>query len=380
MGNKNIEKDCIDKALKYSKSQHGKSKRIINLLNGIDVEREYDERPDFVKVTTDINGEQIILGIEHFQVNCNCIKKKNGKYAGTDQKYKKDLQNLYNHYHDLVVTQKTSNEEACFQAFLKILDIGSKQSEYSFNSTYEDFIDNFNQKLNSHANNIDIYYQTIKKYKRNAEKTKLMFLIDIVGNYNALILNAGKNVRRINTDELPLFSEIVNSLINVVENKIDYIVFCLGNNEHTRVIAIEANSISNELNKQNIKIFDYLNFESFLPFNSNVKCEYEILEKNDKAINVAFKCTSDIVDINVFADKLFENYYSCYQARKQKKNFITNIATQFLLDVYAKYIIQWKISTLNAEIKYRPKFQIQDYGILKQEEIDFYKTWGIDYD
>ena len=32
MGNKNIEKDCIDKALKYSKSQHGKSKKIINLL------------------------------------------------------------------------------------------------------------------------------------------------------------------------------------------------------------------------------------------------------------------------------------------------------------------------------------------------------------
>lgn len=60
---KNIEKDCIDKALKYSKSQHGKSKRIINMLNGIVKD---SERPDFIAETTDINGEQIILGIEHF--------------------------------------------------------------------------------------------------------------------------------------------------------------------------------------------------------------------------------------------------------------------------------------------------------------------------
>ena len=63
MGNKNDEKDCINKALKYSKSQHGKSKRIINMLNGIVKD---SERPDFIAKTTDINGEQIVLGIEHF--------------------------------------------------------------------------------------------------------------------------------------------------------------------------------------------------------------------------------------------------------------------------------------------------------------------------
>ena len=97
MEKKNIEKNCINKALKYSKSQHGKSKRIINMLNGIVKD---SERPDFIAETTDINGEQIILGIEHFQVDGVCIKKKNGKYAGIEQKRLKDTKTIFDKYKD----------------------------------------------------------------------------------------------------------------------------------------------------------------------------------------------------------------------------------------------------------------------------------------
>lgn len=94
MGNKNTEKDCIDKALKYSKTQHGKSKSIINMLKGIDVQRQEDERPDFLKRAKDIDGKEILIGIEHFQVDGVSIKKKNGKYAGTEQKRLKDTKHF----------------------------------------------------------------------------------------------------------------------------------------------------------------------------------------------------------------------------------------------------------------------------------------------
>ena len=164
MGNKNIEKDCIDKALKYSKSQHGKSKSIINLLNGVDIQREDDERPDFVKEVTDINGEQIILGIEHFQIDGVCIKKKNGKYAGTEQKRLKDTKAIFDKYKDQVGDNDYLSEETFNCATDEILKIVNKAVEYSFNATYKDFVKMFEEKLTSHAKSIDVYYDTINKH------------------------------------------------------------------------------------------------------------------------------------------------------------------------------------------------------------------------
>jgi hypothetical protein len=183
MEKKNIEKNCINKALKYSKSQHGKSKRIINMLNGIVKD---SERPDFIAETTDINGEQIILGIEHFQVDGVCIKKKNGKYAGTEQKRLKDTKTIFDKYKDQVGDNDYLSEETFNCATNEILKIVNKAVEYSFNATYNDFVKMFEEKLTSHAKNIDVYYDTINKHCDRLKNSKLMFLIDVVGNFNGL--------------------------------------------------------------------------------------------------------------------------------------------------------------------------------------------------
>ena len=266
MGNKNIEKDCIDKALKYSKSQHGKSKSIINLLNGVDIQREDDERPDFVKEVTDINGEQIILGIEHFQIDGVCIKKKNGKYAGTEQKRLKDTKTIFDKYKDQVGDNDCLSEETFNCATNEILKIVNKAVEYSFNATYKDFVKIFEEKLTSHAKSIDAYYDTINKHCDGLKNSKLMFLIDVVGNFSGLFLNSNNKVNQITIDEIPLFSDIVNLLDTIVGNKIDYIVLCLGNGNKTKVIALDAKNIFGELKRQNIKIYKYFCYDYLHPF------------------------------------------------------------------------------------------------------------------
>lgn len=380
MGNKNIEKDCIDKALKYSKSQHGKSKSIINLLNGVDIQRVDDERPDFVKEVTDINGEQIILGIEHFQIDGVCIKKKNGKYAGTEQKRLKDTKAIFDKYKDQVRDNDYLSEETFNCATNEILKIVNKAVEYSFNATYKDFVKMFEEKLTSHAKSIDVYYDTINKHCDGLKNSKLMFLIDVVGNFSGLFLNSNNKVNQITIDEIPLFSDIVNLLDTIVGNKIDYIVLCLGNGNKTKVIALDAKNIFGELKRQNIKIYKYFCYDYLHPFMTQSRCSYEIAEMNKEEVKVNFECTGNQLNSEALTILCYYCYYFCYQARRKKECFVTNNVIQLLLDVFSKYLRNWKVDIEGKAKLYYPIFNINNTEILKQDITAFEELWSINDD
>lgn len=377
MEKKNIEKNCINKALKYSKSQHGKSKRIINMLNGIVKD---SERPDFIAETTDINGEQIILGIEHFQVDGVCIKKKNGKYAGTEQKRLKDTKTIFDKYKDQVGDNDYLSEETFNCATNEMLKIVNKAVEYSFNATYNDFVKMFEEKLTSHAKNIDVYYDTINKHCDRLKNSKLMFLIDVVGNFNGLFLNSNNKVNQITIDEIPLFSDIVNLLDTIVGNKIDYIVLCLGNGDKTKVIALDAKNILGELKKQNIKVYEYFCYEYLLPFMIQSRCSYEIAEMNKEEVKVNFECTGNQLNTETLKILCYYCYYFCYQARRKKECFVTNNVIQLLLDVFSKYLRNWKVYIEGNAKLYYPIFDIKNTEILKQDITAFEKLWSINDD
>lgn len=374
---KNIEKDCIDKALKYSKSQHGKSKRIINMLNGIVKD---SERPDFIAETTDINGEQIILGIEHFQIDGVCIKKKNGKYAGTEQKRLKDTKTVFDKYKNQVGDNNYLSEETFNCATNEILKIVNKAVEYSFNATYNDFVKMFEEKLTSHAKSIDVYYDTINKHCDGLKNSKLMFLIDVVGNFNGLFLNSNNKVNQITIDEIPLFSDIVNLLNTIVGNKIDYIVLCLGNGDKTKVIALDAKNILGELKKQNIKVYEYFCYDYLLPFMLQSRCSYEIAEMNKEEVKVNFECTGKQLNTETLIILCYYCYYFCYQARRKKECFVTNNVIQLLLDVFSKYLRNWKVYIEGNAKLYYPIFDIKNTEILKQDITAFEKLWSINDD
>lgn len=374
---KNIEKNCINKALKYSKSQHGKSKRIINMLNGIVKD---SERPDFIAETTDINGEQIILGIEHFQVDGVCIKKKNGKYAGSDQKRLKDTEAVFDKYKDQVGDNNYLSEETFNCATNEILKIVNKAVEYSFNATYNDFVKMFEEKLTSHAKSIDVYYDTINKHCDGLKNSKLMFLIDVVGNFSGLFLNSNNKVNQITIDEIPLFSDIVNLLDTIVGNKIDYIVLCLGNGDNTKVIALDAKNILGELKKQNIKVYEYFCYDYLLPFMTQSRCSYEIAEITKEEIKVNFQCTGNQLDTEILIILCYYCYYFCYQARRKKECFVTNNVIQLLLDVFSKYLRNWEVYIEGKAKLYYPIFDIKNTEILKQDITAFEKLWSINDD
>lgn len=364
---KNIEKDCIDKALKYSKSQHGKSKRIINMLNGIVKD---SERPDFIAETTDINGEQIILGIEHFQIDGVCIKKKNGKYAGTEQKRLKDTKTVFDKYKNQVGDNNYLSEETFNCATNEILKIVNKAVEYSFNATYNDFVKMFEEKLTSHAKSIDVYYDTINKHCDGLKNSKLMFLIDVVGNFNGLFLNSNNKVNQITIDEIPLFSDIVNLLNTIVGNKIDYIVLCLGNGDKTKVIALDAKNILGELKKQNIKVYEYFCYDYLLPFMLQSRCSYQEFKKPQGAKD---SIKDDIVfemelvkQVEVNIDYILMLVAKYHQSNCKDKEILASIdkAISASLQLRSKKeLIDGFISTINVETNVT-----DDWGKFVQEQ------------
>ena len=70
MGNKADEQACLDCAVKACLAQHGISKRIGLLLSGEDIQRDNDERPDFMRLSTPSGDHgSVVLGIEHFRVD-----------------------------------------------------------------------------------------------------------------------------------------------------------------------------------------------------------------------------------------------------------------------------------------------------------------------
>lgn len=65
------EVQCFNKAVKTALKKRGETKRIMKYLNGKDVPRKEEERPDIVKLCKkDSRGQKdTIIGIEHFRVD-----------------------------------------------------------------------------------------------------------------------------------------------------------------------------------------------------------------------------------------------------------------------------------------------------------------------
>ena len=76
---------CLQIAIEARKQQKGESRKILALLDGEDVYRTHEERPDFVRrISPQKEGAKgVLLGIEHFRVDHLAIKKhsKKGKKA-----------------------------------------------------------------------------------------------------------------------------------------------------------------------------------------------------------------------------------------------------------------------------------------------------------
>ena len=255
MGNKADEQACLDFAVKACLAQHGISKRIGLLLSGEDIQRDNDERPDFMRLSTSSGDHgSVVLGIEHFRVDHFSRELTNNRVGSYGIGYEKNLKRSV----DTWQPQISSDKEIPAGALKSIGELVAQLLSQQIQATYNSFISAFSYSLNKHIESIDFYHSQLERYAGNYEK-KLAFLIEIHSDFHKLFFH-DKNGTHYGEKTIPLFDELVTIMEKIDPRKVHYLILCFGDtvyNDSTKVIAVPTKNLRGHLAKRNIPIYHY---------------------------------------------------------------------------------------------------------------------------
>lgn len=332
---KSNEMECLDRVIKIGIKQRGETKQIVQLLNNIELNRKEQENPDFVKVCRSRNKHEkdVLLGIEHFRVDHFSLKKNDGNVASTGVKIKKDVNQLFNKYHNEV--EKNGINDNVISALGN--NIVQFMNQFKM-STYSNFIESFNYSLNKHLKKVDRYLKNLKDISENRFDIKLGLLIDIHVQFNNLVLYDEKGLHNFEDSAMPMFMDIVKIFEEKIDNrKINYIIIYMSNelDIKPKVIAFKTSNIRKNLEKQKIKIYEYAGYDCCVkPFKSmyeNVDYNFSF-SSNGGNIDFYIEPNKDEVLNDDCYKSVLESFRRIIEFRHNKKNYITNKGMQNIFD------------------------------------------------
>ena len=158
---------CLDFAVKACLEQHGISKRIGLLLSGEDIQRDNDERPDFMRISPPSGDHgSVVLGIEHFRIDHFSRELTNNRVGSYGIGYEKNLKRSV----DTWQPQISSDKEIPAGALKSIGELVAQLLSQQIQATYNSFISAFSYSLNKHIDSIDYYHSQLERYAGNHEK------------------------------------------------------------------------------------------------------------------------------------------------------------------------------------------------------------------
>lgn len=374
---KGTELECLTSTIRLGKKQRGITKQIIDCLDGDDVEREFEERPDFIRIhhARDKSQTDTLIGIEHFRVDHLSKKKQNGNVASTGAMYPKEVQRVFDKWQGKMNSYSSEDqipEEIIAGAVSDITDACANQITRYENSSYWSFIDSFHYSLNKHLERSIEYKKNIQLCnKRDAKSVKLALLIEVHTEFSHLFLNDNKGTRRNTTGVMPMFSDIVRLLEDIDKRQVDYIILSLYSYKTmdgpVKIIALRTGNIYKQLCKTNTKTYDYAGEEYLLKnaqnMHTDVKAKPTWNLENGK---IHFTLDLNFNDI-AGNDRLGLISYGvllAQQAAKRGGNYATTLGVQMFLDVYSDYFLGWQKSADGKLLLNKPIF-----GPVKQEEL-----------
>lgn len=278
---KDVEIQCLQRVLDSRKEQRGDSKIILNLLEGQDVERPNNERPDIVKRVPPVKKgtKGILLGIEHFRVDHltieKCTQKKDGKTSGkrklasTAPAIQSDVQSVYNKWHQCLGENNDLKEEALLNASNDIFKVVAKGVQKAYDANYNSLLESLRYNIKSHMDSVDSYYANLKMIATKQENIQMAFLIELHAEFLSLMVRERAGVRMCQYGEVPLFKEIIEILEDKIDkSKIQYIILAISGTLDTgkqKVCLLRAGNILSQLKKRHEKIYSYLAMDRFSP-------------------------------------------------------------------------------------------------------------------
>ena len=378
MGNKADEQACLDFAVKACLEQHGISKRIGLLLSGEDIQRDNDERPDFMRISPPSGDHgSVVLGIEHFRIDHFSRELTNNRVGSYGIGYEKNLKRSV----DTWQPQISSDKEIPAGALKSIGELVAQLLSQQIQATYNSFISAFSYSLNKHIDSIDYYHSQLERYAGNHEK-KLAFLIEIHSDFRKLFFHDEKGTHY-GEKTIPLFDELVTIMEKIDPRKVHYLILCFGDtvyNDSTKVIAIPTRNLRGHLAKRNIPIYHYAGHDICLSgfqtprLDFKATAEYERQGDNiDFHITVASRDIQDEKKLEMVVDM----YRYIKKIERKKLNYATTDLVEMFYEVFDEYFS--KLNGLSTEkiIQLIPLVATANKDKNDLKFLEFEKKWGI---
>ena len=280
MASKETEQKCLRDAIDYLNSQKGIAKTIGLALQGTDVKRTIDERPDFLLHSGDNAGA--LIAVEHFEVDM-MSSISDDKVISFSNMFQKDTKNIFNKWHEKVVNSDKIPDEAIEEVFSSIAERLEKQQM----SSYKTFIESFRYSLEKHERKIDDYISNVCKYKQDRFSFSLGFLIEIRTSFHNLVTNNLSKIDTIKNGLSPLFAEVVSMLKRVDATKVSFFVLVFRSSNSTDYYAIAFRSgdkMDEDIIEQHIDVFEYVGEDRWIELYSCIdpKCDTTIERVEDR--------------------------------------------------------------------------------------------------
>ena len=359
---KQREVDRLKEAFQYARKKQGRVRRIIQNLEGEFVEREEEERPDFIlKVKPNSKHDKgKIIGIEHFVVDQYAFRNKKGEMESASKKGVGKVAKIREKYGNL----ENASEQQTDAAFTEFLKAVCENCEFSLSSGYHSLIDSFEYAMKVHLEKVSDYWKTIKSYSsKNKENCLLCFFIEVLSDCSSLFLVADGKVTQCQKGRLPFFIEIAERLGTLYAKGIQYVIIAMREpltEKLVDVVVLYTKDIQAEFRKQKIETYYYAATDRLLKEYysklKNVKVSSQISKENDQ-YHIKYLIEGNMLNPE-FMEKLVSNaFYCAYWAKAHGENYATDRVVQVMMEAMAPYIVKWEEGKGEDAWMFTPHYQ-----------------------
>ena len=251
------EEQCFVEAIKAGRRKKTRTKNIVNYLDGAQVEREKQDRPDIIRKCKHgkKNITYSIVGIEHFIVDA-LSKTKGSKMVSYGMESLHHIKNIYEKGHDELEKTGSPSEESMDkmmgQTTLLVKDV--------FNTPYLSFVEAFKYNLEHHIRRVDEYKRRLKDVA-NGYPIEVAFLIEMRAEWNHIYFIDNKKATQNINGTIPMFEDVVAILETIDPTQVKFVILMLKNmvyDDVKDVIAFRTGDIRKNLAQQNVKICKFI--------------------------------------------------------------------------------------------------------------------------
>lgn len=342
---KQNEEKCLREVFEFAKRKKGITARIVKSLCGDLVNRHEEERPDFVLKTSpkSKHDKGRLIGIEHFVVDENSFKNKQGKVESTTRQNSAKIAKIRAKHN---INEKSTSDEidAAFRdVILHVCELSRLRSYCGYNALIESFKYAFGQ----HAERAEAYRSELRQIDNDSSvKKELCFLIEIYSTLEELLFFDNDKSIKFKEGYMPMFEDIVQEIENT-QAKIDYIIFAFRTRDGALVdvLAVRKKYIRKDCDNQGARIYYYAGLDRLLNMDNPVFKVNSInptfnISTEERKVRYDIIATSPNTDYLI---KLFDNAVYCvYFCRRNGLPYATQPVVQACNDVINKYLIRWE--------------------------------------